>query len=142
MEHQVKIDVEMIRALRTGKAWSQEHLASAAGISLRTVQRVEAEGVASAETRLALAGALGIDVAELVLEPSSIRRLPLGAKVGMVCGFGGYSVGGVCSVTAIYLSGASGAEAGIAYGVIGTLLGLTGAILGLVTNRYLKPFGL
>jgi transcriptional regulator with XRE-family HTH domain len=50
---------------------SQEHLASAAGLSVRTVQRVEIDGVPSAETRLALAAALGVPVADLMPVPSS-----------------------------------------------------------------------
>jgi transcriptional regulator with XRE-family HTH domain len=61
----MKVDAERIRQLREQRAWSQDHLASVAGISLRTVQRVETEGSASAETRLALAAALDVDVASL-----------------------------------------------------------------------------
>ena len=56
---------EKIRALRDAKAWSQAHLAEAANLSLRTVQRVEAEGTASGETRLAIAAALGVPVESL-----------------------------------------------------------------------------
>jgi transcriptional regulator with XRE-family HTH domain len=55
---------EKIRALRERKAWTQEHLAGAAGISSRTVQRAE-EGVMSAETRAAIAGALDVPVESL-----------------------------------------------------------------------------
>lgn len=50
--------------MRDQKAWTQEHLASAAGISLRTVQRAE-EDVMSAETVKALAAALDVPVEEL-----------------------------------------------------------------------------
>jgi len=56
---------EKIKALREAKAWSQAHLAEAAGLSLRTVQRMEAEGTASGETRLAVAAALGVPVEAL-----------------------------------------------------------------------------
>ena len=51
MEAQMKINGEAVRALREQKSWSQEHLANASGLSVRTVQRVEMENVASAETR-------------------------------------------------------------------------------------------
>ena|SRR5688572_19258179 len=71
MEAQMKINGEAVRALREQKSWSQEHLASASGLSVRTVQRVEIEGIASAETRLALAAALDVPVAELMVAPSS-----------------------------------------------------------------------
>src|ERR1700759_3453224 len=59
------ISREKIKALREAKAWSQAHLAEAAGLSLRTVQRMEAEGTASGETRLAVAAALGVPVETL-----------------------------------------------------------------------------
>jgi uncharacterized glyoxalase superfamily protein PhnB/DNA-binding XRE family transcriptional regulator len=54
----------MIRSLRERKAWTQEHLAGAARISPRTVQRAE-EGVMSAETKAAIAGALDVPVESL-----------------------------------------------------------------------------
>jgi DNA-binding XRE family transcriptional regulator len=66
MEAKMKINGEVVRVLREQKSWSQEHLATASGLSVRTVQRVEVEGVASAETRLALAAALDVPVAELI----------------------------------------------------------------------------
>ncbi len=71
MEVQMNIDGEAVRALRERKSWSQEHLASAAGLSVRTIQRVEVENVASAETRLAIAAALGVPVADLMPAPST-----------------------------------------------------------------------
>lgn len=56
-----------IRALREQKAWTQEQLAGAARIAVRTVQRAE-EGVMSAETRSAIAGALDVPVEALAAE--------------------------------------------------------------------------
>ena len=70
MEARMKINGELIRTLREEKAWSQDHLAGASGLSARTIQRVEAEGVASVETRLALAAALGVSAATLMPETS------------------------------------------------------------------------
>jgi transcriptional regulator with XRE-family HTH domain len=69
MEIQMQINGAAVRALREKKSWSQEHLSDAAGLSVRTVQRVEVENIASAETRLALAAAL--DVPVVVLIPAS-----------------------------------------------------------------------
>ena len=71
MEAQMKINGEAVRALREQKSWSQEHLANASGLSARTVQRVEMENVASAETRLALAAALDVPVTVLMSAPLS-----------------------------------------------------------------------
>ena len=45
MDTQMKIDAAVVKALREEKSWAQEHLASASGLSARTVQRVEAEGL-------------------------------------------------------------------------------------------------
>lgn len=53
-------DPARIRALREQRAWSQEQLAEVAGISVRTIQRAETSGNASAETRMALAAALDV----------------------------------------------------------------------------------
>ena len=65
MEVHMKIDGTKVRALREEKSWSQEHLASASGLSSRTIQRIEAEGVGSPESRLALAAALGVPASAL-----------------------------------------------------------------------------
>lgn len=83
MEAQMKINGAVVRALREQKSWSQEHLANASGLSVRTVQRVEVESIASPETRLALAAALGVPVTDFICaDPQSTnatsfrRRLP------------------------------------------------------------------
>ena len=65
MEEQMKIDGAKIRRLRDIQGWSQEQLAEAAGVSLRTIQRAEAQGTASRETRVCVASALGIAHTEL-----------------------------------------------------------------------------
>ena len=65
MEELMKIDPRQVRRLRDARAWSQEHLAAAAGVSARTIQRVESEGTASHETRLAIAAAFNVAAASL-----------------------------------------------------------------------------
>jgi transcriptional regulator with XRE-family HTH domain len=62
------INSEKIQALRDAKPWSQDELAIAAGVSLRTIQRAEREGVASLQTIKAIASALQVD--------SNILRMP------------------------------------------------------------------
>ena len=54
-----------VRKLRLQKAWSQEQLAQLAGISTRTVQRLENGDTPSLETLAALAAVLEVPVTEL-----------------------------------------------------------------------------
>lgn len=59
-----------VRKLREARSWTQEHLASAASVTARTVQRIEAGEVPpSADTLLGLASALEVDVAVLQRTP-------------------------------------------------------------------------
>jgi predicted transcriptional regulator len=48
---EVKVDSNVIRSKREERGWSQGHLASVAGLSLRTIQRIEKTGSASAPSR-------------------------------------------------------------------------------------------
>ena len=61
----MSVDREFVRRRRLDKSWSQETLADEAGVSLRTVQRVEADGVASHRSCRAIADALGVDPADM-----------------------------------------------------------------------------
>jgi transcriptional regulator with XRE-family HTH domain len=69
---------------RRQRSWSQAQLAEAAGVSLRTIQRVEMTGHCAPETLLSIAAALDVEVGQFtsfVLEPA--RAAPdegLGAK--------------------------------------------------------------
>lgn len=56
---------ERVKELREARAWTQAHLAEAADLSLRTVQRLERGHSGSAETLMALAAAFGVEVSEL-----------------------------------------------------------------------------
>ena len=61
----MEIDPDEVRRLRELRAWSQERLAEIAGLSVRTVQRVERGEGASLETRMALAAALEVELTAL-----------------------------------------------------------------------------
>jgi uncharacterized glyoxalase superfamily protein PhnB/DNA-binding XRE family transcriptional regulator len=63
-----------IKHLRDRKAWTQEHLATAAQLSVRTIQRAE-EGVLSAETLSAIAGALAVTVEDISSPKNDYPRL-------------------------------------------------------------------
>jgi len=72
----VQVDGNLIRLEREKRAWSQEHLAGAAGIGVRTIQRIEATGIASYESARAISAVLEIPVAKLRREE---QNTPAGA---------------------------------------------------------------
>src|SRR5687768_17088262 len=65
-----------IRRLREQRAWTQEDLAAAAAVSVRTVQRAE-EGTLSAESLTAIAGALDVAVKDITSEQEGITKIPV-----------------------------------------------------------------
>ncbi len=62
------INAEKVIAERKIRAWSQQHLADASAVSLRTIQRVENNGSGSLETIKALASCFELDV-NMLFEP-------------------------------------------------------------------------
>jgi transcriptional regulator with XRE-family HTH domain len=71
---------EKLRKMREAKSWSQAHLAQAARVNVRTVQRIEAGDPCSFETMLSLAAALGVEVSEF--DPGT-RRSPSAVRPGV-----------------------------------------------------------
>ena len=67
----MNINSALVKQLRSEKFWSQEELAIASGLNLRTVQRIEKEATASLQSKKALAGAFGIAVKDLEYQESS-----------------------------------------------------------------------
>lgn len=63
------IDSTRLRALRTARHWSQEQLADASGLNLRTIQRLEAGGNASTESIRALAAVFEVPADSLRVAP-------------------------------------------------------------------------
>ena len=136
MDTKMKIDASALRSLREKKSWSQEHLATAAGLSTRTVQRVEAEGAGSAETRLALAGALDVPVSELA--PPMVSAPSTGYRRGLFWGWAGWGVGALGAFAGIASAMASGMPAhqsGASIGLVCAGLGISAAILGRLQFR-------
>ncbi len=138
MDTQIKIDATLVRILREKRSWSQEHLASAAGLSTRTIQRVETEGLGSHETRLALAAALEIGVAKLSPVSWVQKPLPAGLKRGRALGWFGWSIGTASALIGIALAysfgglstGDAARDAGVICGLSGFCAGLMGALDG------------
>jgi transcriptional regulator with XRE-family HTH domain len=61
----MKINAALILELRNKKSWSQDELAIASGLNIRTIQRIEKEASASLQSRKSLASALDIDILDL-----------------------------------------------------------------------------
>ncbi|MEM7078054.1 MAG: hypothetical protein AAF513_05430 [Pseudomonadota bacterium] len=61
----MRINAELLRTVREEESWSQDELAIAASLSLRTVQRSEKEATASPQSKKALVAALDLDVHDL-----------------------------------------------------------------------------
>lgn len=66
------ISKNKLKQLRTSKGWSQDVLAKTSGLALRSIQRIESSGKASAESLLSICAALEITPAELELANSNI----------------------------------------------------------------------
>ena len=63
-----RINQERVKVLRLGKSWTQQKLADEAKISLRSIQRIESDGIASLQSRAAIASAFGIEPTELEID--------------------------------------------------------------------------
>ena len=70
----MKINAERVLKARKEKAWSQEELATASGLNLRTVQRIETEASASLQSKKALASALDLDIHDLDFQEIRMRQ--------------------------------------------------------------------
>lgn len=123
----IMLDSALVRKLRTERSWSQDQLADAAGLSLRTVQRIEKDGTCSLESSQALAAVFETRVASIQLDTdkeireSRIRRFQFwgsfGNTAGVICAFAGISY-------SFYIGNLQGLEAGLWYSGIAVLSGL------------------
>jgi transcriptional regulator with XRE-family HTH domain len=125
MEHEMKISPSAVRRLRTARGWSQEQLAVASGLSLRTVQRVESEGIASMGTAVSLAATYGIQLIELQEEQSVAR--PRSPSLGDSAFFLGL---GVLTVASLSESGRlPGLPQSDVFAALNLLVAIVGALL-------------
>jgi transcriptional regulator with XRE-family HTH domain len=69
----MKTNGSLILELRKQQSWSQDELATAAGLNLRTVQRIENEGMVSLQSAKAIAAALNTQLHSL--NPFSEKRM-------------------------------------------------------------------
>ena len=132
-----EIDSKLLRATREKRFWSQQDLAQAAGLSERTVQRVEQGEAASLDTVKALAAAFNVNPTALVKLPQ-----PKGLKYGMLFGFGGAGAGFLMALTAILSASFTGQmsfeDAGRYMGLAGLFTGASCALISVIANECRK----
>ena len=138
MEMDIMVDKKRVRKLRNQRAWSQDHLASASGLSLRTIQRIENDGSCSLESKKALAAVFNIKPSDFDIQADAIRNLAA-SKRGRMFGFVGVTAGLVCAYIGIILSMMSGqitsVEAGQYYGAVGAFCGICCGVIGVLSNK-------
>lgn len=76
------IQAKRVRELRIQRGWTQQHLADACAVSLRTVQRIEKDGNAATETVLALCAVFDVEREQLLVVPRRQVELLQPAHVG------------------------------------------------------------
>jgi DNA-binding XRE family transcriptional regulator len=82
----MKVDAELILCLRRERAWSQDELALATGLNLRTIQRIETEATASLQSVKALASAFEVSIRALEYKESDMLSKLVGKEVEIVMG--------------------------------------------------------
>ena len=66
------VSSDKVKQLRAERGWTQQHLADVCSLSLRTIQRVEKEGIAAKETLLSLCAVFEVSQNHLVVVPNNI----------------------------------------------------------------------
>lgn len=95
----MQINPERVRTLRLEKGWTQAHLAHAADLSVRTVQRSERDGSASAETATSLCAALDIDLAVLTAQDKKTETgLTVSVKLLVMACTGALFIGALAGI--------------------------------------------
>jgi transcriptional regulator with XRE-family HTH domain len=77
----MKVKVDLVIQKRKGKAWTQDELAIASGLNLRTIQRIEKEATASLQSMKALASAFDLNIRDLEYEDIEMINELLGKDV-------------------------------------------------------------
>ncbi len=138
MEPFMNINGELVKMLRIQRSWSQDELAAACGLSLRTVQRIESTGSCSLESKKALASVFEVEARALEVDESAMIKA-MANRRGKFYGFAGVLAGLVCAYGAITYSLWTGSmdsgDAGLAYGITGAFCGICAALVGRAARR-------
>ena len=87
----MQINAELVKALRHEKQWSQEQLADACGLNLRTIQRLEKSGKASFESISALSAVLEIDSRKIAVSDQQVTITPLESVKACILKYANFS---------------------------------------------------
>jgi len=91
----MKVDADLILSLRSERAWSQDELALATGLNLRTIQRIETEATASLQSVKALASAFEVSIRALEFKESTMLSKLVGKEVLIVMGISVSKISGL-----------------------------------------------
>lgn len=69
------VDAKKVKLLRLKKNWTQQHLADVCDLSMRTIQRVEKDGVASNETVSAYAAIFELNSSDITLTADEFEKV-------------------------------------------------------------------
>ncbi len=130
----ITINSSMLRSKRAERHWSQSELCEASGLSLRTVQRMETEGRCSIDSVQAIAAAFNISADDFLV---SQRHEDI--KRGVQFGFAGVATGALAATASVFYSLETATitpvDAGISFGIIGTIAGLACAFIGIMSYK-------
>jgi len=63
----MQLNVDVIKAERLKRGWSQEQLAATTGLGVRTIQRIESTGIASSESATSLSAVFEVPLERIVV---------------------------------------------------------------------------
>lgn len=93
-----------VKSLRLAKNWTQSQLAELCDISLRTIQRVEKQGLASAETLMSLCAVFEVEQSYLADNVNSVTQAPnASAKLNLMLILTSSVIGIVVGATLTFL---------------------------------------
>jgi transcriptional regulator with XRE-family HTH domain len=146
MEQEMRISSAFVRRLRNERGWSQDQLATVSGLSLRTIQRVEAHGTASMATKVSLAATFGIHQSQLSEVAASVQ-----VNVSDETQRLGSLFLGIAILTCVVIGEAGrfpGSPSSDVFAALGAVLLILGALLGvppaigLIVRRHYAAVGL
>lgn len=73
----MKLDADRIRTLRIERGWSQNDLADATELDVRTIQRIEATGAASLRSQRAIAAVLDLNIRDLDVRDLDTKQIAM-----------------------------------------------------------------